>query len=391
MIKMHGQHATLVFHGTTPLPSDRLIRPRTSVWSKCLLLALALITSCFAIAGSGQSLKVGERFPIEQFSPDRRNINTIVAFVPSLTYDTEYASMMTQGFYYYFYRRLSFPGNATERPETRIIYVVHAKQNEGRSTQNLTGDAKVIYDRNGSLFKQFGVKEPAHINDDSTIAIIDRIGDIAYVDDAYRSQGEHLKPLENKIKELNGRKISLPTVVLKDIKVGRNAPNFQVNGKEQLSDMRGSVVLLSFYPAAFSGVLPRPKLSEEDLVVLSGNLKLPSTRSMSCAFQIESLDKLVVLPSMSAKPPMRRIAISRSSAALLTNWGNLLGTHNIEYASDLDFSVASAYSAYNTAGYHNRVSVVIDKKGKIAYIDQDYSLVDESIMNEKIDRLLAKK
>lgn len=267
-------------------------------------------------------MKLGDQFPPGRLTSDgKKNINTIVVFTPSLEYDNEYASMMTQGFYYYFDQRLAFPNESfMYNPETRIVYIVRGKQDEPRSILNMMGSAKAIFDGEGELFKQFGIKEPTHISDDSTIVIVDKAGKVAYVDNAYRSQGEHLKPLENKTKELNGIKVATPSAVgIKQLKVGDTAPDFQLDEKEKLSDPKGSIVLVSFYPAAFSGTMRQPVVDVSNLTVTPGTMPFLRIESMSCAIQNDGIDKIGRTPKKTKKSEVRRVAISSSSRALLSS------------------------------------------------------------------------
>jgi peroxiredoxin len=369
---------------------------------KKLYLVTTLILLCCGVSNThAQKLKEGTPFQLDKLTVDKKaGLNTIVAFVPSLQYENEYASMMTQGFYHYFDQRYAFEGEGfMNKPETQIVYVVRDKQDDARSIPNIMGGAKAIYDENGELFSFFGVKQSPYKNFDSTVLLIDKTGKIAYIDDSYRSQGEHLKPLENKLKELSGIQVKAPAVKGNPaLKIGAAAPDFQVNEKEKLSDLRGYVVLLSFYPAAFSGTIPRRYQSGDEASLATVNyagLRINQLEMMTCAIQISSLDKKLKAPR-SDKPDRpkneaRRIAISSSTPMLLQSWKGLLGTTNFEYANDPDYSVARSYSAYNPLGYSNRVSVIVDRKGRIAYVDTDFSLRDEQVLNRKIEELLSKR
>lgn len=366
----------------------------------CLLIAFILL-SCAVLHAQNQKLEVGIRFQMDKLSFEKKaGLTTLVAFVPSLQYENEYASMMTQGFYYYFDQRLAF-GHAgfMYNPETEIVYVVRDKQDDARSIPNIMGSAKAIYDEKGELFAYFGVKQSPHKNFDSTVILVDRNGAIAYVDDGYRSQGEHLKPLENKLKDLYGVLRKIPgSNANKALKIGDQAPDLWISDKERLSDLRGYVVLLSFYPAAFSGVFPGRDPSNEEVSVATVNLRslrVSDLETMTCIRQITSLDKHGYFSAdrtlRKPKNEARRIAISSSTPALLMSWKGLLGTNNIEYANDPDYSASVSYSAYNPLGYNNRVSVIVDRKGKVAFIDTDYSFADEEVLNRKLEELLKKE
>lgn len=349
---------------------------------KCLLLIVFFLSGLMSETRAA-NLEIGAKFPVEKLSAERKvSDNKLVVFMPSLTYDCDYASMLTQSFYYYFDQKLAFE-NLAKSPQTEIFLVVNDKQNAGRSTQNIFGKMNVIYDEKGEMFAAFGVSLPNDKNADATVVLLDSNEKIAHIDKNYRAQGEHLKPLENKLKELNGiyKKTVSPTQV-KPLKIGKFAPDFQIDETTKLSNLRGNVVLLSFYPAAFSGTLPKPV---EEQSVLKVPIFSDKANLMSCAFQIDGIDDI-----KNPKNEAKRIVISSSTESLLEKWKDVLSTHNIEYANDADYSIAQKYFSYNPNGYNNRVSVIIDKKGKIAYIDESFDFNDEEILNKKIDELSKK-
>lgn len=347
------------------------------------IFVLWILAVLFSFAVQANTLEVGQKFPLEKLSKETTPAdNTIIVFIPSLTEDCEYVSMLTQSFYYYFDQKLAFE-RLRKSPHTKIFLVVRDKIDAARSTQNIIGKMNVLYDEKGEYFNAFGIAQPSSKNADSTIVLLDSAKIISLIDKNYRSQGEHLKPLENKLKELNGIEVKVPAnSKLKELKVGDIAPDFQIDEKQKLSDLRGNVLLISFYPAAFSGVLPRPV----NLGLLSNPLSTASDKDlMSCAVQIEKLD--FRLPTENAK----RILISSSTDSILNNWQKALKTQNIIYANDADYSTSLKYGSYNPNGYNNRVSVIIDRKGKIAYIDKFFEAKDEEILNGKLDELLKKK
>lgn len=362
------------------------------------LIFAAFLFGCLSGEIRAGALEVGARFPVENLSNEqKKSDNTIVVFMPSLTYDCEYASMLTHSFYYYFDRQMAFEG-LKKSPTTRIFLVVRDKVDLLGSAQNIFGGMTVVYDEKGELFSSFGVRQPANKNADSTVVLLDSKETVVHIDENYRAQGEHLKPLENKLKELNGiYQKAPPSPSPKVLKVGDKAPDFRVNDKEMLSDLRGQVVLLSFYPAAFSGTLPKPVYLENssknadsrDWDKAKIQLGAPSfggpPPEMSCIAQVRLIDLSQDVPRKA-----KRIVVSSSTGALLSEWQKTLGTENIEYLNDPDYSVSLKYSSYNPKGYNNRVSVIIDQKGRIAYLDRDFDFLDEVVLNAKINELLKK-
>jgi peroxiredoxin len=350
------------------------------------ILALLFVVTCFYGAAAetrAEKLEIGARFPVENLTNEKKPAdNTIVVFIPSLTSDCDYASMLTQSFYYYFDQKLAFEG-LKKTPTTKIFFIVKDKPDEAKSTWNILGGMSVIYDEKGNWFSYFEVGLPVGKNADSTVVLLDSKDVISHIDRAYRAQGEHLKPLENKLKEQSGidERVKGPAPK-KALKVGDKAPDFRINDKEMLSDLRGTVVLLSFYPAAFSGKLPKP--GEVYAFVVSPLFGGPQVET--CIAQIKAIDRV---PKKTLKEP-RRIMISSSTASILDKWKQVIGTYNVEYANDPDYSVSSQYFSYNPQGYNNRVSVIVDQKGKVAYIDPDFTFNDEAALNQKMYELVQK-
>lgn len=348
-------------------------------------IAVLMLFCCAATETRAEKIAIGARFPVENLTNEKKPAdNTIVVFMPSLTYDCDYASMLTQSFYYYFDQKMAFEG-LKKAPTTKIFLIVKDEPNEAKSTMNILGGINVIYDERGDWFSYFEVGHPAGKNADSTVVLLDSKDVTTYIDRAYRSQGEHLKPLESKLKELNGlyEKVNAATKngAKKPLKVGDKAPDFRVNEKEKLSDLRGTVVLLSFYPAAFSGTLPKPgEIRVAEVSPFYGQ------QMETCIAQIKAID---LVPKKAPKEP-RRIMISSSTTSILNKWKEVIGTYNVEYANDPDYSVSTQYFSYNPQGYNNRVSVIVDQKGKIAYIDPDFNSGDEEMLNAKMYELVKK-
>lgn len=348
------------------------------------LLFFVFLFACTLVVQAA-NLEVGQKFPIEKLNKEIIQAdNTIIVFMPSLTEDCEYASMLTQSFYYYFDRKFAFE-KLSKSPVTKVFFIVRDQPNAIKSQQNILGRMSIIHDEEGKLFNDFGVKQPDSKNADSTVVLLDSGYIISLIDNNYRAQGEHLKPLENKLKALNDlqRKV-IAASPQKELKIGDIAPDFQINEHQKLSDLRGKVVLLSFYPAAFSGILPK----SNNLSLFTSSISIPTVSGddlMACTIQIDALD---VKRRSLKKEEAKRIVISSSTDSILSNWQRVLGTQNIIYANDADYSTSVKYMSYNPNGYNNRVSVIVDRRGKIAYIDKSFEANDQTIINAKLDELL---
>ncbi len=128
-----------------------------------------------------------------------------------------------------------------------------------------------------------------------------------------------------------------------EIAVGQEAPDFTLRDDENqeftLSSLRGRTVVLIFYPNDFSPVCEGEMCEIRD------------TWS-----DWEGTNATV-------------FGISRDSIWSLRAWKEAKGLKN-RFLSDMNGAVAQKYGAWNDRGFANRVTVVIDKNGRIAYTDQ---------------------
>jgi peroxiredoxin len=164
--------------------------------------------------------------------------------------------------------------------------------------------------------------------------------------------------------------------------VGDPAPDFTLENGQRLSDLKGKTVLITFYPAAFSGIIPTADPITNEAAKTA--LETKQRSMMMCSMQLTSLDET---PSAAhtTDPTIVKLAISSATPKLLNEWKNLLKTHDIDYISDIDYSISQRYGSYDAAqGYNKRVVFIIDKKGEIAFVDDDYTIDDA----EKIKQVL---
>lgn len=148
----------------------------------------------------------------------------------------------------------------------------------------------------------------------------------------------------------------------KELKVGDSAPDFSLPfatkdsvGSEnvQLSTTYGTrAVVLAFYPADWSG---------------------------GCTKEVCTLrDNFTSLSSLNAEI----LAISGDYEYSHHEWAKF---HNLPFklVADHNHKVAAMYNSYNEpAGYNKRTVFVINKLGKIAYIDLRYSVRDMESFNK---------
>jgi len=398
------------------------------IMKKQLTLILLILSSFIFIAFSYKNDTITtEKFEIEKlhFYKPTKNLKLIV-FMPSLYIDCEYASMLTTSLNYYFVQGLAF-NKTIPKPKIDVVLVVndHNKWEEyytkrkkdsielvkkNSSVWGLGGQIKnrnimnnilVNYDKEGVFFKSLGidtfqstknlnkgyyVRPELLRNESSTLFLLDENNNILFKDIDYRAQGEHLKPLEKYIKEhLNINKVENKNVKYKKLKVGDKAPdiflkeklnNFKkdsISIKNKLSILEDTTSLkeITFYPATFSGKFP----------VYSKKQQKDRDNRMSCFRQIGSFD-CNPDDSYELRKNIKTYVVSSSTDQLLSLWETALETRCINYLNDEDYTISKTYNAYNSKGYNNRVTYLIDKKGIIKYIDYDYTIEDKKALKE---------
>jgi alkyl hydroperoxide reductase subunit AhpC len=375
---------------------------------KIIILVLNFLVLTFYI--NAQNLSINESFAIEKLDFYKNSpCNKIVVFMPSLyDGDCEYASMLTHSLNRYYMQGLTFE-NEQIKPKFDVILIVNhydkwASDNYSHKSINRTYTDGLIlrYDAEGKYFKQLGVQEFEMKNIDlgrlrskdthlisilpprsksSTLFVLDTNDIIVFKDKDYRSQGEHLKPLDNFIKQkFCGAKIPVKTDYPK-LKIGDKIPNFLMQGPisnrygalTSLESDTQNVKILTFYPAAFSGVLT-PKDDETSA----------SIKSISCSYQILELNSLDF-------PGVKNYAISNSTNGLLQTWTALLETYKIIYLNDIDNSIAGKFNTLHPDGYNKRYTYIIDKDNRIRYIDEDFTEDDSASFKAELKKLNSKK
>lgn len=129
------------------------------------------------------------------------------------------------------------------------------------------------------------------------------------------------------------------------IKKGEKAPNFKLkdqNGKDvQLSDLKGKKVLLSFHPLAWTSVCAKQMLSLE-----KNKEKFKKLNAVALGINVDPV------PSKAA-------------------WAKSLQIKNTKLLSDFwpHGKVAKEYGIFSKSqGFSFRVNIVIDEKGKVAFV-----------------------
>jgi mycoredoxin-dependent peroxiredoxin len=145
------------------------------------------------------------------------------------------------------------------------------------------------------------------------------------------------------------------------IKVGQEAPDFTLRDENRqevkLSDLRGQPVMIAFYPFAFSSVC----------------------QGEMCTIRDAWSDFMAT--------GARVLAISRDSIFSLKAWKEQQGFQHT-LLSDMHGNVARDYGAWNEQlGAAERVTVVIDKDGKVTYVTRSENLGTPRDQMEALDAL----
>lgn len=359
-------------------------------------------TSNEPAAAAPSPLAIGDRVDASLFCEQGyeeawRDSLKLIVLAPARS---DYDGMLKLAFSEYFRKGDAFAPGALKTP-IKVVHITGAyAEAAGFMGYHLDSDCAPVTDPQAlaAIARATGVTLPLADDSDANVLLLDRDGVLRWRDTAYRAQGEHLKPLEKTVKAL----IGIPDAVVKtgdattgvaSPRVGDMAPDFEIplpppTGSLQallaadaqrptktvpLSSLRGKVVLLTFYPAAFSGTLPTVQGSIADKI--DAERKDTMRRMMSCSIQIDQLDKLS--QGDLAKDDIVKLAVSASTPALLDSWRRVLGTSGMRYVNDPDYAIAQRYGSYDAAaGYDLRKVFVIGRDGRVVYVDDDYAAGD---------------
>ena len=364
---------------------------------KFLVLCLIFLFLPFQAATRKQIL-------IGEINHELKNLSAlkIVVFKPTISEETEYASMVIQAFRNYFVKKLAFDLKDRENISIEVILItdkegkgqiIEQKEDQGQGTvffgkskQEIKSSffnkegIQIYPTRSSSLKENLELPSLLEAQSDSVLFLLDFDNTIVLRDDQYRGQGEHLKPLEYKIKELLG--ISYPKILPEEtsINIGDKAPNILLEGRE-LSDYQGMALMLTFYPEAYSGIF--------DTSLITKRISEHHLSMMSCVMHITSFDSL---SSKIGGLGVGYFAVSESTPEILANWKEVLETYHIQYINNPDYSLSKSFGSYNSNGYNKRVCVIIDKKGydilPISIMINDYKLGKKKEIQEIVEKLM---
>ena len=380
------------------------------------LIFLYFILSCIAVFNSktnaNDGLTVGETIPNPEFLvlsryADTYNIlleaekpvvqrlydyksdqNLLIAFMPDITDKNTYAKVMTSAFDTYFAEGLAFRNSYGVLFGEESLKILVVTNNDRDEVMNyLTGmelDFDMVAANHMNFENFFGISKWNSPDDASHVYIVNKENKILYASHDYKGQGEKLKTVQNELFSLLGVPVNDPELLTEYIPLieGDNAREFDFEyiytgpptaGLKQTEDGRLSdyfgkkMVLLAFYPAAFSyscgaEVTRFDTFAEEQFLNRVANSQIGNDND----FEI--------------------LMVSQSNQYILSKWKNEMDIKNIKLVNDFTGEISMKYSSFNPLGYNRRTIFLIDKDGKVSYIDWDYKVDDEdfAIIKERL-------
>lgn len=369
-----------------------------------ILIFLSVIP---ALIAGGNSLDVGETIPNpEFFSINRYELDKmprtirlhdykqdkilLLAIMPDISAKNSYSKIMTSAFDTYFAEQMAFIKNYSYDPKANDIMVLIVSNNVEAEIREFLADDDMDFemasDINMDFANYFGINKWGE-NSASHVYVINKDNKITFADSEYKGQGEKLKLVQKELSLAAGMDISTDPVMTgySPLMPGDNARDFSFTYLDKdmamqhssltqngmLSDFYGKKnVVIAFYPAPFS---------------------------MSCAMEVSKFDKYAeesgkkYIGSINGigDNNLEILMVSMSNSYIISKWREEMGLDKVTMISDNTGEISSLYSSFNILGYNNRTIFLIDKTGKVIYIDWDYK-VDESdfaALQEQIEKL----
>jgi peroxiredoxin len=360
-----------------------------------------------ALAAGGEGLEVGETIPNPEFFVQtkydydqlprtirlhdyKQDKILLLAIMPDITDKNTYGQVMTSAFDTYFAKKFAFLNDYVYNTKANDIKVLVVTAGDEASVKEflLTHDLdfEMASDINMDFANYFGISKWEE-NSASHVYVINKDNKITFADSDYKGQGEKLKLVQKELSLAAGMDISSDPVMTdySPLMPGDNARDFSftylikemsmqiptLTQKGLLSDYFGyKNVILAFYPAPFS---------------------------MSCAMEISKFDSFAEesgknylnnINGISGKD-VEILMVSMSNTSIISKWRDDMNLKNVTMISDNTGEISSMYSSFNPLGYNYRTIFLIDKTGKIAYIDWDYKVEgnDFAQLKNQLDKL----
>jgi len=231
-------------------------------------------------------------------------------------------------------------------------YVAETKKEQPEVYRSMT----MIHDADKSILKALEIDED-HLAHGGVAITFDGNGKQLFEQEDYKCQGEKLLRMHQ---HFYPRTLDLPKTNY-ELKVGQKAPE---DLKKYIGEHLGKKnLLVTFYPAPLSH---------------------------SCSIQMATLGEFAVQNKDSKD--LKTIAISIGSEQEVDAWKLNQNIKGIEMEADVDGSISNAFNSLLTdeygITYSDRTVFLIDKKGIVRYINEDYDVgADLDVLEAEIKKL----
>ena len=187
---------------------------------KLSIFALFLAAFSFNASAGERGLSVGETSPnpeLRYYNKDQRfyygNISTLynykedntllVAFMPQISKENNYADVMISAFDRYFAEGLAFSGQYDwEKNKSKLKILVISKNDESEIREYIEQkgiDFEMVSDINMDAANSFGIGSWSTSGDGSAVYVIDKNNKVVYADNNYKGEGEKLRTVQKEI------------------------------------------------------------------------------------------------------------------------------------------------------------------------------------------------
>jgi peroxiredoxin len=333
----------------------------------------------FKVLNSWEILYGNQGTNIQRLYEYKGEDNLLIAFMPDITDKNNYAKVMTSAFDAYFAEGLAFRSYESYYLSGQQLKILIVTNNDEETVKEFMKNREVDFDMaaesNMNFENFFGINKWNSESDASHVYIINGENKIIYASHDYKGEGEKLKTVQKELYSIMGITPENPTSITEYMPLieGDNARDFDFEyvytGPQpiipkdvetgKLSDYYGKKsVLIAFYPAAFS-------------------YSCGAEVTRFDTFAEEQLLERVANSQMRNENDFEILMISQSTQQILSKWADEMMLKNVKLVNDNTGDISMKYSSYSSLGYNKRTIFLIDKSGKVSYIDWDYKVDDE--------------
>ena len=372
---------------------------------KLKIFTLFLLLFVVNLFSQNEGLKPGDALPNPVFSltnyydEHSEKINLydykkddvlLVVLLPDISNSNPAAKIITTGIDAYFAEGLSFRSFEKymySNPELKVLIITSNNTSAVKaymSKYDLNFD--IAADENSELINFFGINKWQGSGDPSHIYISGKDNKIVYARNDFKGEGEKLKEIQSKLfaefnlsEELYGDN-SYPMLMQGDdareftfnyINPAITASGEYIFSEGKLSDYYGKKnVLVAFYPAPYS---------------------------YSCAMEVTRFDTyaeerlIEKMRNYSGESDLELLMVSVSNYYILSKWKRDMDINNVKLVSDDNGEISMKYNSYDMMGWNKRSVFLINKDGKVQYIDWDYNVNNEDDFGILKEQLTVQK